>query len=80
MDAEELLRMYAAGERDFTGVKLSKVRLVEKQLRGAIFREADFSDANLEGTIFTEADLNYANLKGALLQEAVFQESRFSFN
>jgi hypothetical protein len=30
MDAEELLRRYAAGERDFTGATLERVRLKDE--------------------------------------------------
>ncbi|MEH2166022.1 MAG: pentapeptide repeat-containing protein [Nostoc sp.] len=43
MNAEELLQRYAAGKRDFTGVKLSRVRLLDVNLSRAIFREADIS-------------------------------------
>lgn len=48
MNAEELLQRYAAGERDFTGVKLSGVRLLDVNLSRTIFREADLSNAVLD--------------------------------
>ncbi|MDZ7961114.1 MAG: pentapeptide repeat-containing protein [Aulosira sp. DedQUE10] len=35
MDADELLRRYAAGERDFTGIDFSKVDFSEGELSGS---------------------------------------------
>ncbi|MCL1472768.1 pentapeptide repeat-containing protein [Argonema antarcticum] len=79
MDAEELLRRYATGERDFTGVKLPGVRSIDKNLRGAIFREADLSNACLDWTNLSYADLSYANLKGARLGEAALQGANLEY-
>jgi uncharacterized protein YjbI with pentapeptide repeats len=41
MDVEELLRRYAAGERDFSGVNLEGVNLVRASLRETILN-SDF--------------------------------------
>ena len=72
MDASELLKCYAAGERDFfgvslggadlSGVDLSGVDLGKANLSGANLTEADLSEANLDGV-----NLNGANLNGAIL-------------
>lgn len=75
MDAEELLRRYNTGERDFTGVKLPGIRLIDRRLGGIIFREADLNDAILDWTDLIDADLSYANLRGVRLGEASLQRA-----
>ena len=52
MDADELLKRYAAGDRDFTRADLSGETLVNARLSGANFAYADLSRVNL-----TEAEL-----------------------
>jgi len=42
MDAEELLKRYAAGERDFSGIQISRCDLRDVDLRGANFTKANF--------------------------------------
>ncbi|NES85444.1 MAG: pentapeptide repeat-containing protein, partial [Moorea sp. SIO2B7] len=64
MKANEVLRRYAAGERDFRRVNLRGQSFRGKDLSGADFSEADFSEAD-----FSEADIrgtsfNKANLTG----------------
>lgn len=66
MTAEELLRRYAAGERDFTGVDLSYVSLRDFDLS-----EANFTNANLRGVRFTVAIMNSVNFSGADLSESL---------
>lgn len=73
MDAGELLRRYAAGERDFTGVKLPGIHLMDKELSKVIFREADLSNAYLDWTNLSYADLSHANLRGVRLGEAALE-------
>jgi uncharacterized protein YjbI with pentapeptide repeats len=53
--AEDVLRRYAAGERDFRGADLTGLRFHRVCLAGA-----DFSGADLRGTDFLEADLQGA--------------------
>ncbi|MEA5619184.1 pentapeptide repeat-containing protein [Cronbergia sp. UHCC 0137] len=72
MNAEDLLQRYAAGERDFTGVKLPGVRLVDKILNQVIFKGADFSDAYFESSGFDEVDLSFANLRRIRFFESGF--------
>ncbi|MEH1966853.1 pentapeptide repeat-containing protein [Nostoc sp.] len=70
MNIEELLGRYAAGERDFSGVKMDSPRLRDAELpginlSGAILFGAKLNRANLSG-----ANLSYANLGSAWLEEA----------
>lgn len=62
MTREELLRRYAAGERDFTGVDLTNLYLREAELPGINLR-----GAILEGTDFSGAVLKAACLAGCRL-------------
>ncbi|MEM9273650.1 MAG: pentapeptide repeat-containing protein [Cyanobacteria bacterium P01_F01_bin.143] len=92
MTAKELLRRYAAGERDFTGVDLSEARLSFANLRNIILKDAylgyvvmddadlsfaDLSGANMEGISLGESILQGANLTGAILIDAVFGQTYF---
>ncbi|PSB05673.1 hypothetical protein C7B62_24665 [Pleurocapsa sp. CCALA 161] len=82
MNKEELLRRYAAGERDFTGVDLSEVKLIDADLSFTIMDRAylmfaDLSGANMEGVRLEEAVLREANLTGAILIDAIFFQTYF---
>jgi uncharacterized protein YjbI with pentapeptide repeats len=58
--AEDVLKRFAAGERDFCGADLQGLRF-----RRACLAGADFSGADLRGTDFLEADLRGAKFVGA---------------
>ncbi|WP_292765492.1 pentapeptide repeat-containing protein [Nostoc sp. NOS(2021)] len=78
MDAEELCRRYAAGERDFHGVDLSGVNLEEVcleeiNLEGADLKGTLFFRCNLRGAIFRNANLEGADLSMTLLNETDFR-------
>ena len=60
MEAEELLRRYAAGERDFTGIDLRESKLIDVQLTEINLRKADLSGA----------DLTRIDLQNAVLQDS----------
>lgn len=73
--AEELLRRYAAGERDFfgahlTGAHLAGVSLIGGHLPNANLREANLQDAQLAGAYLAAANLTGANLQDARLNGA----------
>ena len=57
LKAKDVLRLYAAGERDF---------------RGAILRGCNFCGADLSGADFSEADIRSAWFVNAMLQEVKF--------
>jgi len=70
--AEDVLHLYAQGERDFRNTNLDGTYFVGADLRGADFsyaslRGADLSNANLTNTDFTGADLTGANLSNTNL-------------
>ena len=65
MDADELKHLYDAGKRDFTGVNLSKLKLIGFNLVGINLWGAD-----LTGTNLAKAKLWGANLSGANLAKA----------
>jgi uncharacterized protein YjbI with pentapeptide repeats len=73
MDVEELYRRYAAGERDFSGVDLSRANL---NVAKVTYLEAlepgqnDLSGINLSGANLTGANLSLVNLSGANLSDA----------
>jgi uncharacterized protein YjbI with pentapeptide repeats len=73
MDVEELYRRYAAGERDFSGVDLSRADLnvanvtyIEDLQPG----QNELSGINLSGANLTRANLSCVNLSGANLSSA----------
>lgn len=75
MQAEDLLKKYAAGERDFSGVDLTEANLSRANLSGVNFSNAILSIANLSGTNLSEANLtgaklNVARMSGANLTKA----------
>jgi uncharacterized protein YjbI with pentapeptide repeats len=77
---DELLKQYAAGERDFRGVilseqilidvDLSRVNLSEATLHKTVLEGANLTRANLSRADLTRADLRGADLSGANLVKA----------
>jgi uncharacterized protein YjbI with pentapeptide repeats len=93
MTAEELLRRYAAGERNFAGARLSNSCLREADLRNCDLRGADLSGADLRRTdlrgvklngyrnnegIWIYSNLSNANLSGANLEYAILNAANLS--
>ena len=74
MNAEELKRRYAAGERDFTKADLPGVRLI-----GANLARAKLWGANLTGANLIKANLTRTNLCGAKLNEANLRQARLFY-
>ena len=67
MDAQELLKRYNEGERDFVGANLRGAGLQRADLGGANLFEANLEGANLVQRAFlAEANLNGADLQGAV--------------
>ncbi|BAZ17757.1 pentapeptide repeat protein [Calothrix sp. NIES-4071] len=93
LNRRKLLKRYAAGERDFAGIRISSSGLDGEDLRcinlsgadltGINFSGANLSHANLIGAKMlcvnlTNANLSYANLRGADLSGADCIETDFS--
>ncbi|WP_414512725.1 pentapeptide repeat-containing protein [Nostoc sp. PCC 9305] len=60
IERRKLLKRYAAGERDFAGIRISS-----RGLDGEDLREIDLSEADLIGVDLSGSNLSHANLSGA---------------
>ena len=78
MKAEELLKRYAAGERDFSGVDLREIDLSRVNLPGINLSQADLIGADLRGSDLSDANLTVANLAGARLRQTRFDRADLS--
>lgn len=77
MDREELLRRYAADERDFSEfnlrhINLSGADLSDINLSWADLTGADLTGADLSRTVLIETNLNGADLTNTVLEDALF--------
>jgi uncharacterized protein YjbI with pentapeptide repeats len=75
MTGKELLRRYATGERDFSGLDLRKADLSEADLRGINLRGADLRGADLRESNLRFADFRGANLEGAYVAKAFIADT-----
>lgn len=81
MDANEVLRRYANGERDFRLQDLHGLSFIQANLNNADFtgsnlRGADLSNADLGNANFNWANLQGTNLKGTCLKGAKMPDGR----
>ncbi len=67
MRERELIKLYEAGERDFSRADLLGADLRETNLSGANLYWADLREADLSRSDLTDADLRWANLSRASL-------------
>ncbi|MGB3652572.1 MAG: pentapeptide repeat-containing protein [Rivularia sp. (in: cyanobacteria)] len=58
--SRKLIKRYAVGERDFSGI-----RICSSRLDGEDLQEIDLSEADLTGVDLTGTNLSHANLSGA---------------
>ena len=81
MDAEELLRRYAAGERDFQRIILEYTNLSGVELQGIDLRDARFSYVNLSCINLRHcslsAEFSYCNLRDANIESCDLDYARF---
>ncbi len=77
MDVNELLRRYAAGEKDFCGVDLSNASLRGADLRGIHLRGASLNRTDLSCANLSNANLSDVNWTNPDLDDS---ESNHSFN
>jgi uncharacterized protein YjbI with pentapeptide repeats len=70
MDANTILKGYAAGERNFRSQDLKGLKLIKADLHGVDLTGADLSGSDLSDSDLSHVNLNWANLKGANLSGA----------
>ncbi|HIK14706.1 MAG TPA: pentapeptide repeat-containing protein [Leptolyngbyaceae cyanobacterium M33_DOE_097] len=70
MDANEVLRRYSDGKRDFRLQDLKGLSLICVDLNRADFTGADLTGADLSKSDLGNANFNWATLKGANLKGA----------
>lgn len=78
MQAEEILKKYADGERNFSGVNITEINLTRANLTGIDFSDATLSIANLTGANLSEANLTGAKLNVAKMSGANFSQAKFN--
>ena len=78
MDIKELKKRYVAGERDFTGVDLSRLSMISINLSGADFSNANLRSANLANANLKNTNLSHTNLKFANCNRANFLQANLS--
>ncbi|WP_448271185.1 pentapeptide repeat-containing protein [Nostoc sp. DSM 114160] len=74
MNRDELLKRYAVGERDFSGVDLSGVNLKGVELYGVNLSKANLSNVKLGYADITCSNLQEANLSGVNLDHTRIDE------
>lgn len=70
MDANEVLKRYAGGGRNFRLEDLKGLSFVRANLNGADFTGANLSGSDLSNSDLSNANLNWTILKGANLKGA----------
>ncbi len=75
MSADDLIKEYKAGKRDFEGVTLRGANLRGANLDGADLGNADLDGADLYDADLSNADLSNANLRGANLDDAYLNDT-----
>lgn len=71
MNREGLLEKYAGTEKDYTGQGFGGLR--DKTIRGGIYRETNFSEAEFDCASFREVDLSLANFRRVRMFESSFK-------
>ena len=81
MDARELLARYAAGERNFCGLNLERLKLANMfyEMGGPILPMGpiDLSHSDFTGAWVGQSQIGPINLQGAILRDAQLTESWF---
>jgi uncharacterized protein YjbI with pentapeptide repeats len=79
MTAEELLERYAAGERDFSGIKFERsIDLEDAQIPGINLSNSTMVRANLTDTNLSGANLSGANLGSSCLENTKLKRANLS--
>ena len=78
MKAEDVLKQYAAGSREFSALDLREINLGGANLSGADLSGADLSVANLAGANLSHADLSQTNLSVTKLNGANLSNAKLN--
>jgi uncharacterized protein YjbI with pentapeptide repeats len=70
MDANQIIKRYANGERNFRSQDLKNLSFIQTDLSGADFTGADLSGADLSNSDLNRANFNWTILKGTNLSGA----------
>jgi uncharacterized protein YjbI with pentapeptide repeats len=73
LKAKDVLRLYAAGERDFRGIILRNDYFWQRDLR-----EVNFCDSDLRGCDFRWTDLSGSNIQNSDIRGTIFFETNLS--
>lgn len=76
MDAKEMLRQYATGQRSFRTQDLRNLVLTHANLNDADFTGSNLSGSDLSYANLTNANLNWTTLKGANLSGAYLKGAK----
>ena len=78
LTVQQLLKLYAAGERKFPSIVISRADLRNKNLRGINLFDPKSSDYPIYRSYLLNSDLSDANLEGSLLENISFRKSNLS--
>jgi len=85
LSANDIIKKYKKGERDFSRIECIGGWLAGVNLSGSSFRKADlsftsFQGSNLKGCDFSGADLTWTNFVNADLTKASMRKTKLSFS
>lgn len=78
LTVQQLLELYAAGERKFPSIVISRADLRNKNLRGINLFDPKRNDYPIYRSYLLNSDLSGANLEGSLLENISFRKSDLS--
>jgi hypothetical protein len=78
LSAEELLKRYACGDRDFRNADLREIRLCGVDLHGSNLSGADLCGADLTNAMLADTDLHEADLRRTVLEGAILRGSNLN--
>jgi len=76
MNANEVLKQYAAGKRNFRQADLRGISLIKANLREADFTGANLTNSDLSKSDLSSANLNWVNLRGAKINGANMRQTK----
>jgi len=77
LTADDLLRKYANGERNFRNITIRNVDIIDANLEGADFRSSDLSFSYFYNVNFKGADFTNAKIKKSIFQNTYLTRANF---